>query len=253
MNQFSAAQFLWIGSQLEVIKAIEQVEAKCRELGLAISAETAREMAEELALPRPGHYTWLMTRTSALQRLIIKELQTQLFMHVLPDRTRFWPKEKDPDLFGDAVARAFPSASFDINNAGICLALRLGTASVFHLMRVLETGLAALARRFGIAFEFTNWAPVLDQIESKVRGMRQDPAFKTLPDCREQQEFYAQAASHFGVLKDAWRNHAMHIRGKYTEEEAEVILVNVKAFMNRLALIGRLGASAGRARAATRT
>lgn len=102
-------------------------------------------------------------------------------------------------------------------------------------MRVLEIGLAALGKAFGVSLEHTSWAPAIDQLESGIRNMHKDPAWKALPDCREQQEFYAQAASHFGVLKDAWRNYTMHIRGFYSEEQAEQIFDNVKAFMQKLA------------------
>lgn len=266
MNQFSAQHFLWIGHALEVIKtncytrhdgtaddpmpvtfmrmvddetireaseSLRIVEERCREIGLGISAETAEEVREELGR-QPGAYTWLVSKVSELQRLIQREMRQQLFFHVTPAQARFWPRPTDP-LFGAKVNSSFPSAAFDIDSAGICLAVRMGTASVFHLMRVLETGLGALARRFDVSFEFTNWAPVLDQIVSVVRGMRKDPQFNCLPDCKEQQEFYSQAVSHFGVLKDAWRNHVMHVRGKYTAEEAEVIFVDVRAFMKKLA------------------
>ena len=62
-----------------------------------------------------------------------------------------------------------------------------------------------------------------------------DPTGRRLPTVRSSQEFYAQAASHFGVLKDAWRNYTAHARGVYTEEMAEDIFTNVKGFMQNLA------------------
>jgi hypothetical protein len=102
-------------------------------------------------------------------------------------------------------------------------------------MRILEIGLSVLGAAFGVSLANTNWAPAIDQIESKVREMHKDPAWKALPDCKEQQAFYAQAASHFGIIKDAWRNHAMHVRGKYTEDEAVLIFESVRAFMQKLA------------------
>jgi hypothetical protein len=52
---------------------------------------------------------------------------------------------------------------------------------------------------------------------------------------KDQQEFFSQAASHFMILKDAWRNYTAHERGKFTEEEAETILINVRSFMQKLA------------------
>jgi hypothetical protein len=36
-------------------------------------------------------------------------------------------------------------------------------------------------------------------------------------------------------LKDAWRNYTAHARGKYTEEEAKLIIENTRAFMQKLA------------------
>lgn len=102
-------------------------------------------------------------------------------------------------------------------------------------MRVLEIGLSALGNVFGVSLAHTSWGPAIDQIESKIHEMHKDPTWKARPDCKEQQEFYAQAASHFGVLKDAWRNHTAHARGKYDEGEAESILRNVCGFMQKLA------------------
>jgi hypothetical protein len=99
----------------------------------------------------------------------------------------------------------------------------------------LEIGLTVLGKVFGVSLAHTNWGPAIDQIESKIRQMHVDPAWKALPDCKEQQEFYSQAASHLGIAKDAWRNHTAHVRGKYDEQEASDILTGVRAFMQKLA------------------
>jgi hypothetical protein len=155
-----------------------------------------------------------------------------------PEKAKFFTSKEDPYLFGEKVDKAFPSAHFDICESGACLATVRATASVFHAMRVLEIGLGVFGSLFGVSLANTNWAPALDQIESNIRGMHKDAPWKLQPDCKELQENYSQAASHFGILKDAWRNHAMHVRGKYTEEEAELIHRNVGAFMKKLAALG---------------
>jgi hypothetical protein len=111
----------------------------------------------------------------------------------------------------------------------------MSTASVFHLMRVLEIGLTILGKQFGVSLAHTNWAPAIEQIESKIRDMHKDPVWRALPDCKEQQTFYAQAATQLAIFKDAWRNHTMHAGGKYAEEEAERIFESVKGFMQKLA------------------
>ena len=171
-------------------------------------------------------------RIEELEKLLSNELDTAVFFHVPPLKKRFYEAQ---DLFGVAVTAAFPSATFEIKEAGNCYALSRNTACVFHLMRVLELGLIALGKVFAVSLAHTNWAPAIEQIESKIRDMHKDPIWKAKPDCKEQQEFYSQSASHFGVLKDAWRNYTAHARGKYDEQEALDILENVRGFMQKLA------------------
>ena len=216
--------------------AFANVETDFRKIGMTITADTAKELAEELRNPRVRRsFQWLHDQSHAIEKLASKEFKGKMFLYVPAERAKFWPTVKQPHAFGDTVVSSFPSAAFDIHNAAICIATTQSTASVFHLMRVLEIGLTSLGNKFGVSLAHTNWAPAIEQIESKIRDMHKDPAWKALPDCKEQQEFYAQAASHFAILKDAWRNFTMHARGKYTEDEAERIFENVKGFMQQLA------------------
>lgn len=182
------------------------IQKDCELLGMRVSAETASDIQAVMAFAERTCYQSLQNRLDNLKDLIRREMKTKVFFYVTPERLRFWPSNTKPHIFGDQVGQSFPSASVDISEAGICLALARATASVFHLMRVLEIGLAALGAIFGISLAHTNWAPAIDQIENKIREMHKDAAWKALPDCKGQQEFYAQVASHFGILKDAWRN-----------------------------------------------
>jgi hypothetical protein len=220
-----------IAKSLEYLAAIRE---ECVRLGMPVSAETVAEIEAVLALSDTS-YQRLQVLLDNLKELIQKELKTKVFLHVTPDRMRFWPTEAEPSLFGEQVRQAFPSATFDIHESGMCLALARGTASVFHLMRVLEIGLAALGAVFDVSLAHTNWAPAIEEIEKQIRDMHKESTWKALPGCKEQQEFYSQAASHFGILKDAWRNYTAHVRGVYTEERAALIFDNVRVFMQSLA------------------
>jgi hypothetical protein len=270
MLEFSAQMIFWCGSRLRAIetdcllgsipgtgdepilalsrdlddkarnkalKSLKHVEVEFSKVGLRITADTVKEVMEALedqSIRR--NFQWLIDQTRTIQSLAEKEIKGKAFLYVSAERVKFFPRASKPHIFGVAVANAFPSATSDIAESGICLALARGTASVFHLMRVLEIGLTVLGVKFGVSLAHTNWGPAISQIESKIRDMYKDAAWKTRPDWKEQQqEFYAQAASHFGILKDAWRNHTMHARGFYTEEEAELIFENVKDFMQKLA------------------
>lgn len=219
------------------VKQLVHVEREFRQIGLTITADMTNELIEALKdSSRPiQNYQWLMNEITTIEKLSDKELNGKLFLYIPVERARFWPTTREPHLFGEEVANKFPSAEFDINNGGVCLATMMSTAAVFHLMRVLEIGLAALGNVFGISLAHTNWEPAIRQIESRIRDMHIDPTWKAKPDCKELQEFYAQAASHFAMFKDAWRNYTMHTRAKYTENEAESIFLSVKAFMQKLA------------------
>jgi len=219
----------------KAISALTSVEPEFQRIGLAITAETIKELREELKTGSRHSFQWLMDKAESVEQLALKELKGKMFLYVSPERAKFWPTYKEPLAFGEDVEKKFPSASFDIHSAAIGVAITFSTGAVFHLMRVLEVGLTVLGKEFGVSLAHTNWAPAIEEIESKIRDMHKDPTWKALPDCKERQEFYAQAASHFGILKDAWRNYTMHSRGKYTEDEAERIFENVKGFMQQLA------------------
>jgi hypothetical protein len=221
-------------SRVKALAHLKGIEPQFRTIGLEIAADTVSELISELGKDRRQSVQWLIDHVDAIEKIAEKELKRKAFFYIPPERIKFWPKMNEPYAFGKKVADSFPSSTSDGNNAGLCLAASFSIAAVFHLMRVLEIGLSVLGSEFGISLAHTNWAPAIEQIESKIRDMHKDPKWKALPDCKEQQEFYAQAASHFGILKDAWRNHAMHVRGKYTQNEAELIFENVKAFMRKL-------------------
>lgn len=217
------------------LSSLIMIERECRTIGTSITADTIEEVIDHLNKDSELTFQWLMTQIGSIQNLLHKEMSGRVFLYLPPERAKFWPKVNEVNIFGQSVADSFPSATFDIQQAGIALATRLSTACVFHLMRAMEIVLGVLGSKFGVSLAHTNWAPAIEQIESRIRDMHKNPAWKSLPDCKNQQEFFSQAASHFGVLKDAWRNYTMHSRGKYTEEEAEQIFNNVKGFTQKLA------------------
>lgn len=267
MLEFSARQFYWIGKQLETIKedclaasgsgetpysiewlyrpldektksaateCLRLVVRACEGIEMTITASTATDLLASLER-EPNTYDSVRNGIFNLQKLLDREMSGRVFLYVTPERFRFMPKKTDPHVFGETATLAFPSAQYDMHEAGMCMGLARPVAAVFHLMRVLELGLTALGDAFGVSLAHTNWAPAIEQIESRIRDMHKDPAWKALPDWKDQQEFYAQAASHFGILKDAWRNYTAHARGVYTEEKAALIFNNVRAFMQTLA------------------
>lgn len=134
-------------------------------------------------------------------------------------------RDVDPP-FGEEVANAFPSAAYDIVEAGKCRALGRWTASVMHLMRALDPALLAFQTRLNVSIPKENWQQIIDQIESAIKAQGHKH-----PD----HQWNSEASAFFRVLKDAWRNFAMHGKDRYDEERAGAVYESVRGFMRHLA------------------
>jgi hypothetical protein len=201
------------------MRTLESLANDCKTLALNTSAEMVVRM--RLTLERNAHrdnVQWLLDQMQTVRDLMSTEMKWRVYAYIPAEKAKYFTTG-NPQLFGEEVYKAFPDARNDIHEAGCCMALTRPTAAVFHLMRVLECGLVALGKAFSISLVHTNWGSAIEQIESKIRDMHKDAIWKAKPDCKDVQVKYAQAAATFGVLKDAWRNHTMHSRVAYDEEE----------------------------------
>jgi hypothetical protein len=134
------------------------------------------------------------------------------------------------NLFGEDVFNKFPSVTWDIAEAGKCLALDRGTACVFHLNRIVEVGLASLAKRLRIMPQ-TNWGAYLRQIDDNIKLKKARPIWFS-----RNEEFFKLAAIRIGAVKDVWRNPTTHhIERTYTPEQAKEIFDAIGQLMRHLA------------------
>jgi len=202
----------------------------CDDMGLATTSAPATRIFE--LIEDGGTFTagMMADMLADVSRRLRDRLGEQVFLKLLPDRAKYYGLQNG---FGIAVQESFPSAAFDVGEACQCYALRRNTACVFHLMRALEVCLAIFADQFSVPHDRANWQSVIDGIEKAVRNMGADPARSA--DWKDQQEFFSQAASHLLTIKNAWRNYTAHARGKYSDEEAEALLISVRAMMQTLA------------------
>jgi len=170
-------------------------------------------------------------------------LREQIEADLARRRFMFIPAEKAQllDKIGrdwDSVWRQFPSAKEDSEEAVHCCVLGRNTATVFHLMRVAEYGLRALARERHIKLaknrplDWAEWNEIIsgigksvDHFANRRRGPARDAAL----------EFYRGALGQFQAFKDVYRNHVMHSRKSYDEHQAMSVLLHVREFMGRLA------------------
>jgi len=210
-----------------VLDNLRIIKTHCDQLELAVSSQFLEYYVRSFSENIP-FFNDVKSCLENFQIAFYAELRKRLFVFVPPHFAGAFEQEA---LFGEEVNRAFPSATRDIREAGTCLALGLGTACVFHSMRVLEHGLRALAEALGLTFSVEQWLVIIKQIESKICALENLP--KSQQRIRDQ-EFYSGAAKNFRYFKDAWRNHVMHGKEHYDEREANTVLEHVNDFMTHL-------------------
>lgn len=165
---------------------------------------------------------------------IAREMRSNTFVFIPSANARYLEKHS---LFGPEVKSAFPSARPEIKAAGNCIAADLNTAAVFHLMRVAEIGLRALARHLRVTIprlplEYAEWGQIIQRINDKIalripksRGRRKSEAL----------QYYHGLLGELDAFKDVWRNNVMHTRESYDQDLAVKVYGHVNEFMNRLA------------------
>lgn len=131
---------------------------------------------------------------------------------------------------------AFPSARPEIEEGVDSYACERNAAAVFHMMRVAEMGLRALARERQVTFpkhpvEYAEWENIIDQMESKAREATNGMARGPQRDAAR--AFYTAAVAQLRAFKET-RNAIMHMRGQFDKFDAERAINQVRDFMNGL-------------------
>ena len=159
------------------------------------------------------------------------ELSLRMYFSVEPSEAKNWGARRP---FGDEVSSNFPSADFELEEYCKCVATNRYTASVFHLMRVLEVGMAVLARSIGADPDNKSWETILNAIQGRLK----ENSVAKPEGWKDTEQFYSELSAHFRNLKNAWRNYTMHVHEKYDKERTEEISVNVRAMIKQLAAKG---------------
>jgi hypothetical protein len=220
----------------DLLKHLRQLHDDCKSLSMNVTSDLVAWVI--------GDYTHVIHNWGQAQSTVSfvaaayqQELAREFFMHIDNEKARYM-RSFDQSLtnpaYGLEALAAFKGSVRDMTLAGNCFACGFNDACVFHLMRVLEKGLGALAAIFSEAFTYENWHNVIERLESKIRKI--DSAFGA--DWRVKQQFYSESATEFMFFKDAWRNHVMHGRDEYDPDRAKNIFDHVCAFMRRLAAGG---------------
>jgi hypothetical protein len=212
---------------------LKRLKENCDALGLVSTGDLLAWAIKDYTA-NPHSFGDVRSTVEHLAVVLQQELSRHFFAYIDLEKAKYmksWDEFiRDPPC-GHEAAGAFPDSLRDVMLAGNCFACGFDDACAYHLMRVLEKGLEALASVFSEPFKYENWHTVIERLESRIRKM--DPSFG--PDWKTRQKFYSEVACEFMFFKDAWRNHVMHGREEFDPERAKNVYEHVCEFMKRLA------------------
>lgn len=156
------------------------------------------------------------------------ELKRRMLL-IMPSKYRELYSQASP-LFGKEVSEKFGDSSYDIEEAGKCVALGLPTAAMFHLMRAMEAAVQVLGQRLVATVSSVNgetlpWGIIVGNIKTKIDGLPRGP---------DQDEWYKIHALLHAVNR-GFRTKTAHPVERYGQDEAEQTFGAVKAFMQEMA------------------
>ena len=234
--------------EMNLAKAVTDEDRRSVQTFLDVSKEHSDLMHLPTVAHRVEQFSLKLKQDDLLVDGIYSEARTLLeaFQHDLasvrfhiysPDSAKLlcgYTKEWMPTIL------VFKAAANEIDDALNCYATNYSTAAVFHLMRIAEHGLRALAKERKIKLpkgkpvEWGTWQDILKEVKSTVEtiGKTKRPG----PGKDDALSFYNGAIAHFEAFKDQYRNLVMHVRKRYEPWEALIALNHVRDFMNGLSL-----------------
>lgn len=214
----------------EACTDLGRIGEECKRLGFHAALDKFEEIERMnnicITESKPFNEQWMAGEIKELHKRILAEMKNRIFFILSDGQKDFW--DKNP--FPDEVRASFPSATEDMIEAQRCFALARYTGSVFHLNRIVEAGLKALANDVGVKLRH-DWGAQLREIQTELEK-RYKAAGSRTPD----EQFYSSVASQIGHMKNAWRNPTMHIEARYNYDLAHDIFNAVTAFMRAISV-----------------
>lgn len=231
----------------ETVEALKALQKNVSEMGLVVSAleihklnvDMGRTVQDIARLPDDKNGSAfkkssaeLRSRFDSLLSVIHSELQSRLLYAVEIEKQKYCGVEwlQDSQIFTN-----FPKAFNEILSAGRCYAYGETTASVFHLMRVIDSGLRLVYQSLGETYDARNWDGIGKKIENEMAKKYPDKS----EDWKQKEPFYAEILTDIRSISRAHRNPALHdIERKYTDGDAKYLIEVTRAFMLHLARNG---------------
>lgn len=216
-----------------VIASLGEMERLCTALNLPFALLQLKKIKEFLSDPKSDPAAALRPLVVEMHTRVCEELDGRFFL-VVPHENVGKYVQAQP-LFGAEVEAKFPSVSYEIREAGKCLALSRSTAGAFHSVRCLEAGVRAMSRCLAIPDPIKardrTWGNVLNAIKSEITRRWAPNMLNHGPD----NELFENAHAALAAMQNPWRNSTMHLDQTYTLEDANHIFEIVGGFMRKIA------------------
>lgn len=218
--------------QKMILERCGDLEKSLIVLNANITQMAVEELKEQLRSPYLT-FEHILTGFDDITKTLKRELSTSVVL-ALDNQERALFKPVLP-LFGAEFEDKFQTQGlFELSECSKCLALDRPTAAVFHLMRIMEIGIRAIAECLGIPNPIKpterNWGRILDKIKEAIGSKWPTSADRMSGEGAVFEALYAS----LDAAKNPWRNGTMHVESKYTDSEAENMMAVVKAFMMKL-------------------
>jgi hypothetical protein len=216
------------------VEKCEELKTQLRVMEADVTEMAVNEVIDSLKSFYTPLWKEIPGKFADIDRSLKREL-SRVHLRVI-DRSKLKLYEPKEPLFGAEFQAKFQSEGvFELDEAGKCLALGRPTACVFHLMRIMEIGIRALARCLAIPDPVKpgarNWGGILREIWKGIEAK-----WPTVSDrMKGDGHFFEALYASLDAVKNPQRNATMHVEKKYTDDEAEDIFAAVKGFTRRLA------------------
>lgn len=215
-----------------LFRVFKTIDKECGALGLKVPVIYLKEWLGEIRSTGLT-YDQVIRKSPGLRDRIREEMSASIFFAFEPNKSQYYDTLS---LLDSRLKAAFASTLFDFEEAGKCLAMARNTATVFHLMRVMESGLRALGKSLKDEYldptKNPNWEAILRKCSEELSKPLKDRPTEWKAD----DQFFSHAVANLRAVKDAWRNPTMHVGKKYTDEEAVEVFNAVRAFMRHLSM-----------------
>lgn len=191
------------------------LQAHCEALGLSSTLAQLKRVKEAFIDARgyPPNVKDFADAIMEISTRLVDELEAKNLYAVAAERNIYIKENR----FAKSAVDRLPDAIPDMDEAARCFAFERPTATIFHLMRVTEYALNAIADLLGIQDHNPTWEPIIRKIDAELKLDYSKRQYKG------DQDLLANMSTHLHAVKTAWRNKTMHVEKINTMEHAKEI------------------------------